>query len=356
MTIFGLSHKLKTTAAVLESPNQPLRVCELDIPLLNSGQVLVKMHWSGLCRSQLMEVQGLRGKDPYLPHLLGHEGYGQVIEIGPSVKKVKPDDKVVVTWIRGQGIQGGGSVFLDRNRKINAGPVATFATIAVISENCCVKVDDGISGDAASLLGCAIPTGAGIVMNEMKPRTNSSILILGAGGIGLAAIAGALISKCNPIVAVDLSEENLKLAKIFGATHTYKSSDFFENNISSKLTDGKGFDFAVEAAGSKFTIESAFNSVRDAGGLCIFASHPPEGQLISLEPHSLIRGKKIQGSWGGACDPDKDIPLFTDLHGQGKLPLENLISHRFSLDEINDAFEILERGNCGRVLLNLSNN
>jgi len=351
----GLFHSLKTKAAILVQSNEPLKVTELIIPSLEKGQVLVDMEWSGICRSQLMEVQGHRGADPYLPHLLGHEGTGRVIEIGNGVSKLSTGDRVVVSWLRGKGLMAKGSVFKDGNLQINSGPIATFSEKAIISENCCFPIQEDIPSELASLLGCAIPTGAGIVINEMKPTPNSSISIWGVGGIGLAAVAGAVITQCHPIVAIDISPENLRLAKSFGATHTFLANEINQDVINS-LTKNEGFDFAVEATGHVGSIEKAFYSVRDRGGLCIFASHPPKHDLISLEPHALIRGKQIRGSWGGACEPDKDIPKFINLFHQGKLPLQKLISHRFKIEQINEAFEVLDSGKCGRILLDLSNN
>jgi S-(hydroxymethyl)glutathione dehydrogenase / alcohol dehydrogenase len=347
---------MRSLAAILDHPNQPLRVAELEIPILVRGQVLVNMEWSGLCRSQLMEIRGERGPDRYLPHLLGHEGVGLIEDIGPGVTKVKKGDRVVISWIRGSGIQAEGPVYHDQKTSINAGSVATFATRAIISENCCVVLERQIPSDVASLLGCAVPTGAGIVMNEMKPKRGNSIIVWGVGGIGLAAISGAVICGCDPIVAVDLFEEKLNLAKDFGASHTFASEEVGLDEILLGITGGMGFDFAVEAGGHAHTIEKAFSFVKDGGGLCIFASHPPKHEYISLKPHCLIRGKQIRGSWGGACDLDLDVPRFANLYLKGKMPLESLITHKFDLHEINEAFKVLEEGRCGRVLLNLRTN
>lgn len=345
---------LITKAAILEQVNQPLRVANLKIPVLGPGQVLVDMKWSGLCRSQLMEMQGARGPDKYLPHLLGHEGAGVVKDIGASVSKVSPGDHVVITWIKGSGLEGGSTSYLEGSSSVSAGPVTTFSSYAVISENRCIPFDKSVPMDVASLLGCAVPTGAGIVINEIDLTPASSIAIWGVGGIGLCAIVGAVLTGCEQIVAIDITDEKLEMARSFGATNLVRADqkDFDDQLLS--MTNGVGFDFAVEATGNVEVVERAFESVRDFGGLCIFASHPPVGHKISIEPHALIRGKQIRGSWGGSTNPDKDIPKFVDLYLSGRLPLDKLISHRFKLDQINQAFKQFNEGRGQRILLDLN--
>lgn len=345
---------LITKAAILEQVNHPLRVANLKIPVLGPGQVLVDMKWSGLCRSQLMEMQGARGPDKYLPHLLGHEGAGVVKDIGASVSKVSPGDHVVITWIKGSGLEGGSTSYLEGSSSVSAGPVTTFSSYAVISENRCIPFDKSVPMDVASLLGCAVPTGAGIVMNEINLTPASSIAIWGVGGVGLCAIAGAVLTGCEQIVAIDINKKKLELARSFGATNLVRADqkDFDDQLLS--MTNGVGFDFAVEATGNVEVVERAFESVRDFGGLCIFASHPPVGHKISIEPHALIRGKQIRGSWGGSTNPDKDIPKFVDLYLSGRLPLDKLISHRFKLDQINQAFKQFNEGRGQRILLDLN--
>ena len=343
-----------TKAAILGQVNLPLRVAHLKIPVLAKGQVLVDMKWSGLCRSQLMEIQGARGPDKYLPHLLGHEGSGIVKDVGPSVTKVSPGDHIVITWIKGSGLEGGSTTYLEGLSSVSAGPVATFSSYAVISENRCIPIDRIVPMDVASLFGCAVPTGAGIVMNEIKNLTQpSSIAIWGIGGVGLCAIAGAVLEGFEQIVAIDITDEKLEIARSFGATIVLRADQEDFNDKLLSINNGLGFDYAVEASGNVRVIERAFESVRDFGGVCIFASHPPVGHKISLEPHALIRGKQIRGSWGGSTDPDKDIPKLVELYLSGRLPLDKLISHRFKLVEINQAFKQFNEGRGQRILLDL---
>ena len=331
-----------------------MRVANIKIPVLGPGQVLVDMKWSGLCRSQLMEIQGARGPDKYLPHLLGHEGAGVVKDIGASVSKVSQGDHVVITWIEGSGLEGGSTSYLEGSSSVSAGPVTTFSSYAVISENRCIPIDRSVPMDVASLLGCAVPTGAGIVMNEINLKPDSSIAIWGVGGVGLCAIAGAVLAGCEQIIAIDMTTEKLEIARSFGATNVLRVDQEELDDQLLNMTNGLGFDYAVEASGNVRVIERAFESVRDFGGVCIFASHPPVGHKISLEPHALIRGKQIRGSWGGSTNPDVDIPKFVDLYLSGRFPLDKLISHRFKLDQINQAFKQFNEGRGQRILLDLN--
>jgi len=341
-----------TRAAILFELNKPLRIEEIEIPLLEPGQILVRVAYSGVCHSQLMEVKGQRGKDLYLPHLLGHEGSGEVVEIGKLVKKVKIGDKVALTWIKGEGANCPGAKYKFGDQIINAGGVTTFSEYTVVSENRCVKIPDDFPLDVASIIGCAVLTGAGMVLNTIKPKPENSIAIFGAGGgIGLSAVMGAKICNCSKIIAVDIDNTKLNLAKELGATHIINAKECDPLSIIKDLTDGVGLDFAVDSAGRTQTIETAFNSVRRNGGLCVFASHPSAGEKIQIDPYELICGKQIRGSWGGESDPDRDVSRFIDFYNTGKLPLNKMISHKFNLKEINNALSELVQGSLGRIIV-----
>lgn len=347
--------KSKTiTAAVLNELNKPLKIISgIEIPRLTKGQVLVKIAYSGVCHSQLMEARGKRGEDKHLPHMLGHEGSGTVIEVGEGVTKIKPNDKVILGWIKGEGLDGGNLKYIKDNKTINAGSITTFSDYAVISENRCVKLPEGIPMNIAVLFGCAIPTGAGMIINHIKPAENSSIAIFGLGGVGMSALIATSLYKYSKIIAVDVEENKLKMASEFGATHIINSSR--QNTIEeiNKLTNGKGIDYAVEATGLAPTIETAFKAVCKFGGLCVFASHPKNGDKISLDPFDLICGKRIEGSWGGESNPDRDIPIIAELYRKGLLPLEKLLSRTYSLKQINNAFEDLENRKILRALIDM---
>jgi S-(hydroxymethyl)glutathione dehydrogenase / alcohol dehydrogenase len=347
---------MKIKAAVLYQTNQPLVIeNSVEVPPLLSGQVLVKLAFSGVCHSQLMEARGKRGEDRFLPHLLGHEGSGIVVEIGENVKKVQPGDKVVLGWIKGSGFDIPGTQYRKGDITINSGAVTTFSEYTVVSENRIIKLAENIPLDIAVLFGCAIPTGAGIVTNTIQPGPQDTVAIFGMGGIGLSALIAVQIYNCAKVIVVDIEDEKLELAKEIGADYTINAGEIDPLKLIMELTDGVGVDYSVEAAGSTTTIEQAFESVRNSGGLCVFASHPKTGEKIQLDPHHLICGKRIQGSWGGACDPDRDIPKFFDLYREGKLPLKKLLSKRYSLDEINDALDDLENRKITRALIEIDN-
>lgn len=341
-------------AAVLHELSAPLRIeTDVELPELKPGQVLVKVAYSGVCHSQLMEARGKRGNDPYLPHLLGHEGSGVVVETGNGVSKVAPGDRVILGWIKSRGLDAGGAQFRCGSRIFNAGGVTTFNEYAVASENRCVKVPDGIPMDIAVLFGCAVPTGAGIVINTVQPRDGSSIAVFGLGGIGLSALMALKLFSCARVIAVDINPDKLQLAADFGATDLINAHD--ENPVEAvrRITSGAGADYSVEAAGLSTTIEQAFQSVRRGGGLCVFASHPEQGSRITLDPYELICGKQIQGSWGGNTDPDRDLPRFAQLYREGRLPLEKLITRRYTLAQINEALDDLEHKRVGRPLIEI---
>lgn len=347
--------KQKAHAAVLFEPGKPLRlVQDLEVDGPGHGQVLVRIAYSGVCHSQLMEVSGKRGEDRFLPHLLGHEGTGRVVEVGEGVTKVTPGDLVVLGWIKGQGLDSGGHRYSSDGRIINAGGVTTFNEMALVSENRLVKLPPSIPLDVGVLFGCAIPTGAGIVMNEVQPRSGSTVAVFGLGGIGLSALMATMLYDCASVIAIDVSEEKLALAGDFGATHLINASRVDAIEQIRGLTEGKGVDYAIEASGMCSVIETAFDAVRRGGGLCLFASHPEHGQKIRLDPYELICGKQIRGSWGGASRPDIDVPRLAELYLQGRLPLDKLITKRYSLDQINTALDDLEHKRVGRPLIEIN--
>jgi len=339
-------------AAVLWECGKPLSIeSEIEIPELMSGQVLVKMAYSGVCRSQLMEVEGQRGEDKYLPHLLGHEGCGKVVHAAADVKKVSSDDWVILGWIKGKGLNADGAKYKLGDKIINSGGVTTFSTYTIVSENRIVPLPKGLPRDISVLFGCALPTGAGIVLNQIKPKKNSSIAFIGLGGIGLSGLMATKAFECKNIIAVDVSDEKLKLAKEFGATHIINASTSDVLKEINNITDGMGVDYSVDAGGKVETIELAFEAIKKNGGLSIFASHPEVGKKISIDPFDLISGKNIKGSWGGASKPDKDIPILAGLYKKGMMPLEKLVTKTYTLDEINIALDDLKNSKVFRPLI-----
>ena len=343
---------MKMKAAILVEQNKPLVIEELEIPELLPGQVLVKIMASGICHSQLNEIKGIKGPDKYLPHTLGHEGAGIVEKIGKDVTKVKPGDIVVITWIKGSGNDVPGAQYKRNDGSIvNSGAVSTFSDYSVISENRIVPVSSKMPFKEASLLGCAIPTGAGIIKNMAKLQKDQSVVILGMGGIGSSALMYAASLGCKMIIAVDIVESKLSFAKQMGATYglNAKGGDIVAEI--KKLTNGKGVDVAVECSGSRDAMEMAFNSLHNKG-LAIIAGNLKHDAKISINPFDLIVGKRMVGSWGGDTNPDSDIPFYVEKYLSGELPLGKLITSEFRLENINEALTQLEKGQVVRALIN----
>lgn len=337
-------------AAILERLKKPLVVADIVMPdTLFPGQVRIRVLAAGLCGSQLHEIDGNRGEDKYLPHLLGHEGSGIVEEIGPDVTKVKKGDYVVISWIKGVGINAPGGAYVWGKKKVNSGSAAVFAQQTIASENRLTKISTKVPHDVAALLGCAIPTGAGVIRNTLKISKHSIVAIFGVGGVGASAILGAVLAGAKEIIAVDISASKLKIAKKLGATMIINASKKDPVAVIRKKYP-IGIDFAVEAAGIASVIEQAFASLCNTGTLGI-AGHPKEGSKITLNPYEFILGKKIVGSWGGGTNPDIDIPFYAKEYLKGNFPIDALISHRFPLDTINDAVAMLRSGKATRVII-----
>lgn len=337
-------------AAVLETTGLPLRLMKLEAPALGEGQVLVKVLFSGVCRSQLMEVGGLRGEDAWLPHLLGHEGSGIVVEIGLGVTKVLPGDSVILSWIKGEGLDAPGATYHEGGRNINSGPVTTFSNFTVVAENRVVVKPDSLDFDTAVLFGCALPTGAGMVLNELSIMPEQTVAVLGLGGIGISSVLALLALGVKDIIAIDVSDEKLEKVKAWGVKHCLNANDGDVVSRVKALTDG-GVDFCIEATGQVTGIEKGFDMIRKFGGQLMFASHPADGAKIKLSPHDLISGKKISGSWGGSVQLDRDIPRFHNLFSRSSIPLKALLTKRYTLDQINTALDDLEAGRVFRPLI-----
>jgi len=347
---------MKTRTAVLYETGKPLAIEALEIPELQPGQVLVKVFYSGVCRSQLNEIKGLKGEDKYLPHALGHEAGGVVQKIGPGVTRVKPGEHVVLSWIKGPGKDVPSTTYLKGQERINAGAITTFGEYSVTSENRITPITGKMPLDKAALLGCAVPTGGGIVLNQIKPASGSSLAVIGAGAVGLSSILLANLMKCAPIIAVDVNDEKLRLARRLGATETINSATTDFVSAIRELTGGRGVDYAVETAGLTETIEKSLLAVKwdiniGDSGLVVIAGNPPLYQRISIDPFDL-KGKRITGSWGGLTRPEKDIPHYVELYLEGKLNLDELITNRFKFDEINQVFQALDKGELpGKAIL-----
>lgn len=236
---------------------------------------------------------------------------------------------------------------------MNSGAISTFMDHAIISENRVVPFSGDLPMDELSLLGCAIPTGAGMALNSAKIKQGSVVAVFGLGGIGLSALIGSRLMGAATIIAVDKIPHKLEAACRLGATHTIKVGETDVLGEIRKITEGRGVDYAFEATGVAKAMEEAFRSVRDQGGLCVLAGNLPQGEMISIDPFDLIKGKRIIGTWGGETNPDKDIPVYLDWYREQKLELGDLVAKTYALSEINQALEDLEAGELKRGLINM---
>jgi len=321
------------TAATLFKINKKLKVINLKIPKLKEGQILVKVFYSGICRSQLMEIFGGRDNKKWLPHLLGHEASGQVVQVGKNVKKVKPMDNVILTWIKSIGLEAQSPNFFYKNKKVNAGKVTTFSNYSIVSENRVVKKPKNLNFKDAVFFGCAFPTGAGMVFNEIKVLKNDKVVVIGLGAVGLGILLALIKKKVKNIAVIDNNKKKLILAKKLGIKHLFNSFSSFQLNAPNKIFKD-GADVCFESAGQTKTIEFGMKIISKKG-LIHFASHPDKKQLISIKPYDLIQGKRISGSWGGSTKPDRDIKKFCSILKTNKLRLKELYSKIYKLSEIN---------------------
>lgn len=343
-------------AAILVEQNKSLVVDEVDIPqTLEVGQVLVKVHYSGICGSQLGEIDGAKGEDKFLPHLLGHEASGTVIKIGPGVKYVKPDDEVVMHWRKGLGIEGPPPIYQWRGKKLNAGWIATFSEYAIVSENRITPLPAGTDLEIAALLGCAVTTGFGVAENNAKIRLGESVIVFGAGGVGLNIIQAANLLSAYPIIAVDLHDERLELAKTMGATHAINSKLDDTKKIIEEILGNQGADVFIDNTGQPAIIEMGYELTKSQGRV-VLVGVPRKGKNISIYSLPLHFGKTISGSHGGETIPHEDIPRYRKLLDAGRIQLKPLITNYFTLDEINFAIQKMRSGEIvGRCLIKMGN-
>jgi S-(hydroxymethyl)glutathione dehydrogenase/alcohol dehydrogenase len=343
-------------AAILAELNQPLIIDEVELPdCLDYGQVLVKIAFTGICGSQIGEIQGRKGPDNYLPHLLGHEASGTVAATGPGVRFVAPEDRVVLHWRKGNGIEAAPPIYRWRGKRLNAGFVTTFNEYAVVSENRVTKVDHDLPMDVLPLLGCAVTTGLGVVTRDARLTIGESVVVLGAGGVGLNIVQGAAMVCADPIIAVDLYDSRLALASSLGATHRVNAKD--TQNLSETLRSilgDKGADVVIDNTGNTDMINTAYNLAGPEGRI-VLVGVPKKGDNVSFYSLDLHFGKCITGSHGGDAQPAEDIPRYLRLYKSGKLALDELVTERYTLDEINTAIERMKNGQAvGRCLITLS--
>jgi Zn-dependent alcohol dehydrogenase len=346
-----------TVAAILENSHNSLLVDLIELPSdLLAGQVLVEVITSGLCGAQINEIEAIKGPDKFLPHLLGHEGFASVLQIGPGVTTVAVGDQVVMHWRPGEGIQSLPPVYKYRGMPLNAGWVTTFNNHAIVSENRITKIPNTLHDkNIIPLLGCALTTALGVLKNDAQIIPSDSLLIFGAGGVGLLLIKLAKVLGITNITVVDIHEKKLKKASELGASKTFVFSDKDQTNHS--LSEFFSLQFptvAIDTTGDKSSIEICYE-ISAPNARVILVGVPKKGVKANIYTLPLHFGKILKGSEGGHSKPEKDIPYLLKLIEEDKLSFQDYPTKRFSIDQINDAIFQLKDGVVGRMIIDFTN-
>ena len=360
-------------AAVYYRPNEPLSLEELELLEPQRNEVTVRIEAAGVCHSDLHFIDGL------LPHptpaVLGHEGAGVVETVGEGVTYVQPGDHVILSFIPSCGqcpycIAGRPNLctvgnraavrgtLLDGTTRLRKGDqeiyhmtcTSCFAERSVVPESSLVRIRDDMPLDRAALIGCGVMTGVGAVINTAKVQAGSVVAVIGCGGVGLNVVQGASLSGAAKIIAVDVSDFKLELAQQFGATHTVNAATDPDVVGAIRQLSPGGADYAFEVIGRTEAMRQAYDATR-RGGMAIVVGLAPAGAEVSIPAASFLQEKVLTGSSYGGARPRIDMPKLIDLYLAGKLKLDELISRRYPLDGINDAFQALREGEVARSVI-----
>ena len=340
---------MKTVAAILVAQREPLAVSEVTLPALGYGHVLVEVKTSRICGSQLGEIDGVKGPDRYLPHLLGHEAGGMVREIGPGVTQVKAGDHVVLHWRPGRGIQAGGTTYDWDGKKVNAGNITTFQQFTVVSDNRVTVIPKEVDFEMASLLADTLTTGFGVITRDARVEVGESVVIIGCGGIGLGVVLGARLAGAHPIVAVDLHDHKLARAQKHGATHMVEARSAEWRTRVEALLGGKA-DVVIDGTGRPEVIEQAYELTAPRGR-CVLFGVMPHDRKVSLHTLPLHFGRVLTGSEGGQSRPSEDIPRLVRMAAAGLFNVDGFVTHRCSLPDINRAIATMRAGESNHTLI-----
>jgi alcohol dehydrogenase len=353
--------------------SQPLQVEEVDLAPPKSNELLVRIGGAGLCHSDLSIINGSIPRA--LPMVMGHEGAGEVVEVGAGVTDVRVGDHVVFQFrsscgrcrrclegrpalcetaakskSNGELMSGGKRLSLDGELVSHHSGISCMAEYAVVDRGTIVIVDKSLPLDEAALFGCAVMTGVGAVTNTARVRPGDVVAIVGLGGVGLNALLGAILGGAERIIAIDVSDDKLGLARQLGATDTFNATDADCTAQVIELTKG-GVDFAIETAGAIKAMETCYSILR-VGGKVIAAGIPPVTETFEFKPAQLVSEERgILGSSMGSCVPVRDIPRYISLYQQGRLPVDKLIDARIGFDQINEGFDRLSSGAVVRQIL-----
>ena len=374
---------IRTRAAILNAmgvaapyaQSLPLEIADVDLAPPGPGEVLLRMRAAGLCHSDLSVIDGVRPRP--MPMVLGHEGAAVVEELGPDVTDLHVGDHVVTAFVPSCGYcapcVGGrpalcepgavsntaGSLLSGSRRLSRSGVllnhhlgVSAFADYAVVARQSLVKIDRTLPFAEAAVFGCAVITGTGAVINTAALPLERSVAVIGLGGVGLAALLGARVRQAHIIVAVDLSDKKLALARELGATHTFNAAT---HDVATAIRDATkgGVEYAFEMAGSAKAMDLAYKITR-RGGTTVTAGLPnPQAQFSVAQVSIVAEERTIKGSYLGSCVPSRDIPLYIEWYLEGKLPVNRLLSEQLALQDINAGFDRLAAGESVRQVVTL---
>jgi Zn-dependent alcohol dehydrogenase len=359
-------------AAVLFEQGKPQRVEEVALEAPRQGEVLVRMAASGVCHSCLHAADG-SWKGVPLPIVLGDEGAGVVEALGPGVTELAVGDHVILSWAPtcgrchycvigrpnlcerrqpGKGVLPDGTtrMSLGGSPVYHYGHVATYASRTVVHESCAIRIDPAMPLDRAALIGCSVMTGVGAVINTAAVPPGASVAVFGVGGVGLNVIQGGAMVAAHPIIAVDLLASKLDLARAVGATHAIDASKE-DPAAAIRAITGRGADFTFVAVGATRPIVQAVDALAP-GGTCVLIGVPETGATIPLDVRPLVTGERvIRGSSYGSARTREDLPRLVALYQAGKLRIDEMITHRYALEDTNEAFRALAAGELGRGVI-----
>jgi len=346
----------KTEAAILSGSRAPLIIDEITLPeRLLSGQILVEVITSGICGAQINEIDGVKGEDRFLPHLLGHEGFARVIELAPDVTKVNPGDLVIMHWRQGSGTQSKPPIYEWRGKNLNAGWVTTFNKHSIVSENRITKIDPGLlDKNILPLLGCALPTALGVLENDIQANFRDSMIIIGCGGVGLSVIKIAQLFGIKDITAIDIKKEKLTHAEKMGASKTLLFTGKIETIDRLKNLYGNSLpNIAVETTGNSEAIELCYE-ITSSTAKVVLVGVPKIGDMAKIHTLPLHFGKILKGSYGGHSNPDRDIPDLLRYLIEKKIDFSDYPTKSFTLSNVNQAINEIRDGVPGRMILDFS--
>ena len=367
---------IKSKAAIAWGPNQPLSVEEVDVMLPRKGEVLVKIQASGVCHTDAFT---LSGEDPegIFPCILGHEGGGIVVQKGEGVTSVQVGDHVIPLYTpecgeckfclsgktnlcqkiretQGKGLMPDGTTrfYKDGQPIFHYMGCSTFSEYTVLPEISLANVNPEAPLEEVCLLGCGVTTGIGAVMNTAKVEAGATVAIFGLGGIGLSAIIGATMAKASRIVAIDINERKFELARKLGATDCINPKDYDKpiQDVIIELTDG-GVDYSFECIGNVDVMRSALECCHKGWGESVVIGVAGAGQEISTRPFQLVTGRVWRGSAFGGVKGRSELPDYVERYLKGEFKLDDFITHTMGLDDINEAFELLHKGESIRTVI-----